>query len=199
MDAPDPALLWLFTWLCAASVGIGTIVFFSVAGTYGQLIALLAFVYAGLAASGGTVPLQALPGFLRTLSNVEPLRQVLAGTRSILYFKAQADAGLTRGVLAAGLGLLIWLVVGTVVVRWYDRKRFYRLQPELLAHVNTSVQEYRAQQVATAPAHDGPTQRVDAVASAGRLPQADQADEQTKTSLQDAHPTQNGLQDAVHA
>src|SRR5262249_44131551 len=130
MDAPYPATLWLFTWLCAASVGVGMIVLFAVAGTFGQLIGLLVFVYAGLASAGGTVPLQALPGFSRTLSNFEPLRQVLAGPRSILYFNAQADAGLTRGTMTAGLGLLFWLIIGTGVVKWYDRKRLYRLDPD---------------------------------------------------------------------
>jgi ABC-type polysaccharide/polyol phosphate export permease len=152
MDAPHPALLWLFTWLCAASIGAGTIVLFAVAGTWGQLIALLLFVYAGLASAGGTVPLEALPGFLRTLSNVEPLRQVVDGIRSIMYFNAQADAGLTRGILAAGLGLVFWVALGTVVVKWYDRERLYRLQPDMLAHVSAAVQDYKAQH-ATAAAH----------------------------------------------
>src|SRR5580692_5559388 len=86
MDMPYPWLLWVFTWLCAASVGVGTIALFAMAGNYGQLIGLLIFVYAGLASAGGTVPVEALPGFLRTLSYVEPLRQVLAGTRLIRYF-----------------------------------------------------------------------------------------------------------------
>ena len=152
MDAPSPGLLWLFTWLCAASVGAGTIALFAVAGTYGQLIALLLFVYAGLASAGGTVPVEALPGFLRTLSDVEPLRQVLAGTRSIMYFGAQGDAGLTRGTLAAALGLLFWLVIGTAIVKWYDHRRLYRLHPDLLAHVSKSVQDYKTEQAAPAPA-----------------------------------------------
>jgi uncharacterized phage infection (PIP) family protein YhgE len=152
MDAPSPALLWVYTWLCAASVGIGMVALFAVIGTYGQLIGILVFVYAGLASAGGTVPIEALPGFLRTLSYVEPLRQVLAGTRSILYFGAQGVAGLTRGTLAAGLGLLFWLVMGTAIVRWYDRKRLYRLQPDVLAHVNKSVQDYKAKQAAPSPA-----------------------------------------------
>ncbi len=152
MGAPYPALLWLFTWLCAASVGVGTIALFAVAGAYGQLIGLLLFVYAGLASAGGTVPVEALPGFLRTLSNVEPLRQVLAGTRSIMYFGAQADAGLTRGTLAAGLGLVFWLVFGTAIVKWYDRRHLYRLHPDVLAHVSKSVQDYKTEQAASAPA-----------------------------------------------
>jgi YhgE/Pip-like protein len=152
MDMPYPWLLWAFTWLCALSVGTGTIALFAMAGNYGQLIGLLVFVYAGLASAGGTVPVEALPGFLRTLSYVEPLRQVLAGTRSILYFDAQGVAGLTRGTVAAAAGLVFWLVVGAVVVRWYDRKGLHRLQPEVLAHVSQAVQDYRTKQAGPAPA-----------------------------------------------
>jgi YhgE/Pip-like protein len=146
MDMPYPWLLWVFTWLCALSAGVGMIVLFAAAGTYGQLLGLLLFVYAGLASAGGTVPVEALPGFLRLLSYAEPLRQVLSGTRSILYFGAQGVAGLTRGAVAAAAGLLFWLVVGAVVVRWYDRKGLYRLQPEVLAHVNQAVQDFQAKQ-----------------------------------------------------
>jgi type IV secretory pathway TrbD component len=120
-------------------------------GTYGQLLGILLFVYAGLASAGGTVPVEALPGFLRALSYIEPLRQVLAGTRSIMYFGAQGGAGLTRGTVAAALGLLFWLVLGTLVVRWFDRKHLYRLQPDVLAHVNQSVQEYKTKQATPAP------------------------------------------------
>jgi YhgE/Pip-like protein len=173
MDAPHPALLWLFTWLCAASVGVGTIVLFAVAGTFGQLIGLLIFVYAGLASAGGTVPVQALPGFFRFLSNFEPLRQVLDGTRSIMYFNAQADAGLTRGTLAAGLGLLFWLAMGTAMVRWYDRKRFYRLDPDILDYVSASVQGYKTQQ-ASAAAPSGATQPPSGEATSEPPPEADQ-------------------------
>jgi uncharacterized phage infection (PIP) family protein YhgE len=154
MDMPYPWLLWVFSWLCALSVGVGTIALFAMAGNYGQLIGLLLFVYAGLASAGGTVPVEALPGFLRLLSYVEPLRQVLEGTRSILYFNAQGVAGLTRGTVAAASGLVFWLVVGAFVVRWYDRKGFYRLRPETLAHVNQAVEDYRAKQAAPSP--DGP-------------------------------------------
>jgi len=142
MDAPHVGLLWLLAWLCAASVAAGTIVLFAVLGhSIGQLLAVLLFVYAGLAASGGTVPLQALPGVLRWLARIDPLRQILDGTRAILYFDAQADAGLARAVTYASLGLVIWLVLGVVVVRWYDRKGYNRLDPELLGYVASSVQQ----------------------------------------------------------
>ena len=156
MDMPYPWLLWVFTWLCAVSVGVGTIALFAMAGNYGQLIGLLIFVYAGLASAGGTVPIEALPGFLRALSYVEPLRQVLEGTRSILYFNAQGVAGLTRGTVAAASGLVFWLVVGAVVVRSYDRRGLYRLRPEVLAHVDQAVQDFRAKQAAPADGTQSP-------------------------------------------
>jgi YhgE/Pip-like protein len=168
MDAPHVGLLWLLAWLCAASVASGTIVLFAVLGaSLGQLLAILLFVYAGLAASGGTVPVQALPGVLRWLAGVDPLRQILEGTRAILYFDAQADAGLTRAVTAASLGLVIWLVLGVVAVRWYDRKGYNRLDPELLGYVARSVQQYRSRNAdaqhqgsGTAARQTGPGARV---------------------------------------
>jgi ABC-type polysaccharide/polyol phosphate export permease len=145
MDAPHAGLLWLLAWLASASVAEGTIVLFAVLGaSIGQLLAMLIFVYVGLASSGGTVPLQALPGILQPLAQIEPLRQILAGTRAILYLDAQADAGLTRAVTAAALGLVFWLAVGAGVVRWYDRKGFNRMEPELLACVSGSVQQYKS-------------------------------------------------------
>ncbi len=145
MDAPHAGLLWLLAWLCAVSVAEGTIVLFAVLGaSIGQLLAMLVFVYAGLASSGGTIPIQALPGVLRWLAEIEPLRQILAGTRAILYFGARADAGLTRAVTAAAVGLVFWLLVGAVVVRWYDRKGFHRMRPELLAYVGSAAQQYKS-------------------------------------------------------
>ncbi len=145
MDAPNPGYLWLFTWLCAASVAAGTLVLFAILGTQGQLIALLLFVYLGLASAGGTVPIQALPGALKVASQIDPLRQILSGTRSILYFGAGGDAGLTRGIIAAAAGLIVWLVLGLTVVRWYDRKGLHRLQPDLIDYVQRSVSAYQAQ------------------------------------------------------
>jgi YhgE/Pip-like protein len=145
MDAPAVGLLWLFAWLAAASVAAGTLVLFATLGSQGQLIALLLFVYLGLASAGGTVPIEALPGPLRAVSEVEPLRQILSGTRAILYFDSAGDAGLTRGFITASAGLIFWLAVGAAVVRWYDRKGFHRIRPDVLAFVQQAVTTYRNQ------------------------------------------------------
>jgi ABC-type polysaccharide/polyol phosphate export permease len=149
MDAPDPLLLWLYGWFCAATVAIGTLVLFAVLGTPGQLIGLLIFVYLGLASAGGTVPLQALPGFFAAISHLDPLRQILGGVRSILYLEARADAGLAEGAIATAVGLAFWIALGAFFVRRYDRAGRDRLDPDLLAYVHQSADAYR----------EGPTSR----------------------------------------
>jgi hypothetical protein len=40
------------------------------------------------------------------------------------------------GTLATALGLLFWIAIGSVIVKWYDRRRLYRLHPGLLAAGN---------------------------------------------------------------
>ena len=75
------------------------------------------------------MPLEALPRFLRFVAGFEPLRQIFVGVRSILYFDARGPAGLTRAWIAGGLGLIFWLVLGTLVTQWYDHKRLDRMPP----------------------------------------------------------------------
>ena len=142
MDASHIALLWVFLSFGAVVIAMGTLVLFAAFGNLGQLVAMLLFVYLALASSGGTIPLQALPGVLRFTADFEPLRQILDGTRSILYFNASGTAGLTRGFLLTGLGLMLWLILGVAVTTWYDRKGMYRMQPELLDYVNRSAAAY---------------------------------------------------------
>ena len=154
MDASHVALLWVFLSFGAVVIAMGTLVLFAALGNLGQLVAILVFVYLALASSGGTIPLQALPGILKFAANFEPLRQILDGTRSILYFNATGAAGLTRGFLLTGLGLVLWLVLGTAVTTWYDRKGLYRMQPEVLDYVNRSAAAYT---VGTAGASDPPS------------------------------------------
>ncbi len=146
MDAPHLWYLWFFAWFTASVVAIGTLALFAALGAVGQLIALLIFVYLALASSGGTVPLQALAGFYRFVANFEPLRQIIGGVRSILYFNAAADAGLARGLVLTAIGLVFWVSVGVIVTKWYDRRGLYRMQPEVMAYAHTSVRAYKQQQ-----------------------------------------------------
>jgi YhgE/Pip-like protein len=143
MNTPHVGLLWLLTWFAATVVSIGTLVLFAGLGTLGQLIGLLIFVYLALASSGGTVPLQALPGILKFLAEFEPLRQIVGGTRSILYFGARGAAGLTRAFVLTAAGLGFWLALGAAVTNWYDRKGFHRVAPAVLSYIDDAVRGYR--------------------------------------------------------
>jgi len=142
MDASHVALLWVFLSFGAMVIAMGTLVLFAALGNLGQLVAILIFVYLALASSGGTIPLEALPGVLKLTANFELLRQILGGTRSILYFNASGAAGLARGFFLTGLGFVLWLILGIAVTIWYDRKGLYRMQPEILEYMNRSAAAY---------------------------------------------------------
>jgi YhgE/Pip-like protein len=133
MDAPHFGLLWVFMSLAAVSIAMGTLALFASLGTLGQLLAMLIFVYLALASSGGTVPIQALPGVYQLASRIEPLRQILVGVRAILYLNAQADAGVTHGFVLAAIGLVFWILVGVTVTVWYDGRGLYRRPPQVTA------------------------------------------------------------------
>jgi ABC-type multidrug transport system permease subunit len=154
MNSPDFLSLWLLCWFAAMVVAVGTLVLFAALGTLGQLIALLIFVYLALASSGGTVPLDALSGFFRFFANFEPLRQILDGVRAILYFGGRGDAGLTRAWAASAIGLLVWVGVGLGVTTWYDRKRLYRMPPDLMEHIDRAVAGYRRDKATPGEQHE---------------------------------------------
>ena len=84
MNAPNLVGLWLLIALAALMISVATLTLMATFGAIGQLIAMVLLVYLSLASSGGTVPIDALPGLFRVVGHVEPLRNVLAGTRSIL-------------------------------------------------------------------------------------------------------------------
>ncbi|HTZ22599.1 MAG TPA: DUF3533 domain-containing protein [Streptosporangiaceae bacterium] len=144
MNAPHAGQLWLFTTFAGIAIAVGTLALFAVFGALGQLLAMLLFVYLALASSGGTIPVQALPSFFRFAASFEPLRQVLGAVQAILYFNAQADAGLARGVVLTAIGLVFWVIVGIAVTRWYDRKGLARIQPNVLDFLHRSARAYIA-------------------------------------------------------
>lgn len=80
--------------------------------------------------AGATTPIEALPGFYRFLAEFEPLRQITGGLRSILYYDAQADAGLTRGWVMMAAGLAAAALFGFGVTGWYDRRGLHRIPAE---------------------------------------------------------------------
>ncbi|MDH6576920.1 DUF3533 domain-containing protein [Kitasatospora sp. MAP5-34] len=130
MDASHLPLLWVFSFCATAIVGIGVQALLAAFGGIGQLISMFVFIALALPSSGATVPLEALPGFYRVLSEFEPMRQLTGGVRAILYFNAQADAGLTRAWIMMAVGLTAALAFGFAMTSYYDRRGLHRIVPE---------------------------------------------------------------------
>ncbi|CAM5520918.1 membrane protein [Streptomyces avidinii] len=129
MDASHLWLLWVFSFATSATVGLGVQAINATFGSIGQLVSMFVFIVMALPSSGATVPLEALPGFYRWLAVFEPMRQLSGGVRSILYFDARADAGLTRAWLMIALGIAVAVLLGWAATTYYDRKGLRRMVP----------------------------------------------------------------------
>ncbi|MFJ8002658.1 SNG1 family protein [Streptomyces sp. NPDC096310] len=130
MDASHLPLLWLYSVCAIAVTGIGALALLAVFGTPGMLVVTLVFIAMAVPTAGATTPLEALPGFYRFLAEFEPLRQITGGIRSILYYDAQGDAGLTRGWVMMAVGLVSAALFGFGMLGWYDRKGMHRIPAE---------------------------------------------------------------------
>lgn len=127
MHAAHLPLLWLYSVCTIAVSGIGALTLLAVFGTPGMLVVTLVFIGMAVPTANATTPIQALPGFYRFLAEFEPLRQITGGIRSILYYDAQSDAGLTRGWVMMAVGLAAAALFGFGVTGWYDRKGLHRI------------------------------------------------------------------------
>ncbi|MGW6912980.1 YhgE/Pip domain-containing protein [Kitasatospora sp. NPDC054939] len=130
MDASHLPMLWIFSVCATAAVGLGMQALLAAFGGIGQLIGMFVFIALSLPSSGATVPLEALPEFYQRLAVFEPMRQLTDGVRAILYFDAQADAGLARGWIMIAIGTVAALVFGYAMTIYYDRKGLHRVHPE---------------------------------------------------------------------
>lgn len=130
MHAAHLPLLWLYSVCTIAVSGIGALTLLAVFGTPGMLVVTLVFIGMAVPTANATTPIQALPGFYRFLAEFEPLRQITGGIRSILYYDAQADAGLTWGWVMMAVGLAAAALFGFGMTTWYDRKGLHRIPAE---------------------------------------------------------------------
>ncbi|MFB8280191.1 YhgE/Pip domain-containing protein [Nocardia colli] len=126
MPIDHPLGLFLYSALAIIAVGITGLSILAAVGSAGLLLNLILFIILGLPSSGGTVPIEATPKYFGWLASFEPMHQVFLGVRAILYFDASGPAGLSRGVWMAALGLVVGLVLGTVITRFYDYKGLHR-------------------------------------------------------------------------
>ncbi|MEV0321572.1 YhgE/Pip domain-containing protein [Streptomyces sp. NPDC050658] len=130
MDASHLPLLWIFSYCATVAVGLGVQAINAAFGGIGQLVSMFVFIALALPSSGATVPLEATPGFYRFLSTFEPMHQLSSGVRSILYFDARADAGLTRAWIMIAVGAALAVAFGLAMTHYYDRRGLRRLTPQ---------------------------------------------------------------------
>lgn len=152
MYAPNVLLLWLLFALASLMIATGTLALLAAFGAVGQLLAMLLFIYLSLASSGGTIPIQALPGVFNVVGHVEPLRQLIAGTRAILYFDARGDAGLTHALIVLAAEFLFWAALGLVVTTWYDSRKLDRIPANVLSEVDQAIDQRAAATKRSTPA-----------------------------------------------
>ncbi|WP_063044332.1 YhgE/Pip domain-containing protein [Nocardia pseudovaccinii] len=126
MPIERPLLLFLYSTFAIIAVGVTALSIVSALGTLGLLVNLVLFIVLGLPSSGGTIPVEALPKSVAWLAQFEPMHQVYLGIRAILYFNADGSAGFTRAIWMTLLGMVIGLVLGSAVTRYYDWKELHR-------------------------------------------------------------------------
>lgn len=129
LDLPHLFHLWVFAACASAVVGLGAQAILAVFGGLGQIVSMFFFVALAIPSAGATIPLEAVPGFYRGLAWFEPLRPITEGVRAIMYFDARADAGLARAWLMLCVGLVVSLLFGFGVARFYDRRGLHRARP----------------------------------------------------------------------
>ncbi|WP_025346943.1 ABC transporter permease [Nocardia nova] len=126
MPLDNPLGLYLYGVLAIIAVGFTGISILAAIGSAGLLVNMILFIVLGLPSSGGTVPIEATPKYLGWLATFEPMHQVFLAVRALLYFDGSGPAGFTRGFWMTMLGLVIGVVLGLVVTRFYDRKGLER-------------------------------------------------------------------------
>ncbi|MCD7100698.1 DUF3533 domain-containing protein [Pseudoclavibacter sp. 13-3] len=121
MPVDHPWTLWCLSLLMILAVSLVAQTVQALLGSAGLLLNLFIFIILGLPSSGGTVPLEALPGFFRWLAGFEPLHQIYVGVRSVLFYDAAWDAGLGHAVVTGSSAIVVALIIGVVGMRFYDR------------------------------------------------------------------------------
>lgn len=131
MVPSDTFTLWFFSAMMIAAIGIVAQTINALVGNPGLIVNLLFFIAFGLPAAGATLPLQAVPDFFRNVAPLMPLHQVYLGTRSILFFEGQWQAGLGTAIFWAIGAAAAAFVIGILGTWAFDRWGFNRAAPNL--------------------------------------------------------------------
>ena len=126
MPIDQPWLLWGFSTLMIFGVSSFANMTQALAGSVGLFLNMFIFVILAMLSAGGAVPLEASPPFFRWLSLFEPMRQVFVGSRSVLYFDGNWDAGLAQAVIAASTAIVVAITAGLIGTTIYERRGLSR-------------------------------------------------------------------------
>ncbi|MFF2604326.1 YhgE/Pip domain-containing protein [Arthrobacter koreensis] len=126
MPLPHGGWFFFSTWLSIVTVSAVTFALITIFGSAGMVLSLIYVVFMGLPAATGVVPLETLPGFFAFIARGEPLYQMTIANKAILYYDAEASAGLQAGLIGMGVIILIAVVLGLLFSVLYDRIRGVR-------------------------------------------------------------------------
>ncbi|MFE9320676.1 YhgE/Pip domain-containing protein [Nocardia sp. NPDC052278] len=129
MPIPAPLELYLFSTTTVAAVGIGALSVFAVFGAVGPIINMFFFVAMSMTSSAGTVPLEATPPFFRAIATFEPMRPIVAGLRSILYYDSSPLSDLPSAWIRVIIGGCVGAAIGLTVTYLYDRNPAFSRHP----------------------------------------------------------------------
>ena len=136
MPIPHGGWFFLSTWLSFVTVASVVLALITLLGSAGMILSVIYVVFMGLPAASGVVPLEALPRFFDAIARGEPLYQMTIANKAVLYFDAEADAGLQAGIIGMLVIILIAVVLalagGFLYDRWFGR-RGAALAPETAA------------------------------------------------------------------
>lgn len=126
MPIDHPGQLFLFGALAITGIAIVAQTINALLGNLGLMVNLFIMIILAIPSSGGTVPIEATPGFFRWLATFEPMHQIYAGTRSILYLDATWHTGLGQGIIASTIAIVAGLVIGLIGTSIYDSRKLTR-------------------------------------------------------------------------
>ena len=122
MPLPHGGWYFLTTWLSVVTVSAVTFALITALGSAGMILSMIYVVFMGLPSASGVVPLEALPGFFRFIARGEPLYQMTMANRAVLYFDAEAGAGVQSGIIGMLILIVIAVAVALIFAVLYDRK-----------------------------------------------------------------------------
>ena len=111
----DTLQVFLFLALSIGAILAVVMLLMALFGRAGIGIAAIFGILLGLVSAGGLAPLQALPGFYQVYADWLPLRYLVDGLRSLLFFDGRGAAGLDDAFRVLGSYLVGSVILGYLV------------------------------------------------------------------------------------